>query len=211
MASSMEKWQTATQPPSVVQWFRGLFERAGVRVRDTGEAFTCAHLGDRIEFRDGIDDANVDFVVEIEAWQVDRLLESVGDGMLDEREQFRVMAALASPATEAALKRPVIKNRFLRGMLLKLGNAEPLMHVVLIAPPGEEEACHTIAYVDGQTLVIPGLHGRVPRQYRLTVPDAIEYQRRMLAARRANRASSWLAFARWYRGMRKRVAVPVRT
>ena len=209
MPTSLEKWQSVMQPPAVVAFFEGLFERAGVRVTDTGEAFTCSHRGDRIEFEDGLDESAADFTVEIDSSQVDRLVEDAKAGALDPGAQYRIMTELATAATRSMLERPMIKSRFLRSILFKLGGAESLMHVTLAPPPGEAEVGHTIAYVDGQWLVIEGLHGSVPHVYRLTVEDAVAYQRRMLAARKANRPSTWLAFARWYGQLRKRVVTPV--
>lgn len=207
MTSSLHRWQSALPSADVIDFFAGLFDAPGVRVTDTGEAFTCYHRRDRIEFADGIDEGNVDFVVEIDAAQVDRMVEDARPGGLDERARFRIMAELATPATQAVLARPMIRSRLLRSILFKVGRAESLMHVVLAAPAGEEEVAHTIAYVDGQWLVIPGRHGRVTHLYRLTVADAVEYQRRMLAARKANRPATWLAFARWYGRLRRRVLV----
>jgi hypothetical protein len=64
-------------------------------------------------------------------------------------------------------------------------------------------------YVDGQTLVVDGFHGRVTHEYRLTVTQAAEFQRRLLSARHANRLSSWLRFARWYGKLRRQVVAPV--
>lgn len=204
MASVMEQWQAAMQGPEVVAFFRGLFNCAGVRVGETGEAFTCVHEGDRIVFSAGLKEP-LDFVVDIAPEQAQALLEDVRDGVLDERERFRIMAALATPAARSALSRPMIRSGLLRSVLFTIGRAESLMHVVLAAPPGEQDAAHTIAYVGGQYLVIPGLHGRVPHVYRLTLDDAVEYQRRMLAAREVNKLQTWLAFARWYGRLRKRV------
>jgi hypothetical protein len=209
MPSSMEKWQSAMHPPQAVEFFRGLFRRAGVRVVDTGEGFTATHLGDRIEFADGIDDDAVDFTVEIESSQVDLLLADIADGHLDEREQYRIMSHLAAPAARGAFRRPVIRNALLRNILFKIGRADMLMHVRLMPPPGEPEtAGYTVMYVDGQTLVVPGFHGRVKHEYRLAVADATEFQRRLLAARRKNRLRGWLMFARWYGALRRRVVAP---
>ncbi len=208
MPMILEAWQTAMQPPQVVAFFAGLFDRAGVRVIDTGEAFTCRHVGDRIEFDAGIDDNAVDFAVEIESAQAERLIAFVGDGVLDDREQFRIMAVLASPATQAALRRPIIKSRLLRSILYRIGRAERRMHVVLVAPPGESDAAHTIAYEGGEWVVTPGRQGDVAHVYRLSVADAVEYQRKMLAARKANNLRSWIRFARWYGKLRRRVVAP---
>jgi hypothetical protein len=208
MQTSLEKMQSAVQHPQVVEFFRGLFNSAGVRITDTGEKFTGTHTGDNVVFTEGVAADAVDFIVDLSSGQIDLLLEYVGDGVLDERERFRVMAVVAAPATEGALRRPAIKNRFLRSLLFKIGRAESLMHVTLAAPDGEQDVGHTIAYADGQWLVIPGLHGKVNHVYRLAVDDAVEYQRRMLAARNARSITTWLRFARWYGQLRKRVTVP---
>ena len=79
MTVMMSKWQSAMQPPEAVAFFRGLFERAGVRVTDTGEAFTCVHHGSSIEFVEGLDEESVDFTVEITSADVDLLLADIAD------------------------------------------------------------------------------------------------------------------------------------
>ena len=205
MAESLEKWRSAMQPPAAVAFFDGLFERAGVRVTDTGEAFTCVHRGNTITFDESLDENAVDFTVEIDSPQIDALLADIADGKLDDREQYRIMAHLAAPAARGAFRRPAIRNRFLRQVLFTIGRAEMLMHVRVVPPPGEPAMPgYTVMYVDGQTLVIDGFHGRVKHEYRLTVADALAFQRRLLVARRKNRLRDWLAFARWYGGLRKR-------
>ena len=210
MPTTMEGFQTAMQPPQAVAFFRGLFERAGVRVSDTGEAFTCIHRGASIEFERGIDEGGVDFVVDVDASQVEALLADIADGVLDDREQYRIMVHLAAPAARGAFRRPAIRNRFLRELLFKIGRAEMLMHVRLMPPPGEQEtAGYTVMYVDGQTLVIDGFHGKVDHEYRLTVAHATEFQRRLLDARHKGRLRDWLSFARWYGKLRKQVVAKV--
>jgi len=179
-------------------------------VTDTGEAFTCIHRGDRIDFEDRLDDNAVDFTVEITREQAELLLTAIGDGTLDAGEQYRIMSHLAEPAARGAFRRPAIRNRFLRELLFKIGRAEMLMHVRLVPPSGEPETPgYTVMYVDGQTLVVPGFFGKVPHEYRLTVAHALEFQRRLLAARRVNRLRRWLSFARWYGKLRKQVVAPV--
>ncbi|MBI5289304.1 MAG: hypothetical protein HY873_10085 [Chloroflexi bacterium] len=211
MTTTMERFRTAMQPPQAVAFFRGLFERAGVRVLDTGEGFTCIHTGAAILFQPGIDEAALDFVVDVEEANVEALLADIADGALDDREQYRIMTHLAAPAARGAFRRPAIRNRFLRELLFKIGRAEMLMHVRLVPPPGEQEAPgYTVMYVDGQTLVIDGLHGKVDHEYRLTVAHATEFQRRLLDARKKGRLRDWLAFARWYGKLRREVVAPVR-
>lgn len=209
MPTALEQLQAAMQLPGVVGFFAGLFDRVGVLITDTGETFTAIHRGDRVDFAPGIDENAVDFTVEIESHQVTRLLDDVRIGSLDAGAQYRIMAEIAGPATRGALKRPMIRSRFLRGILFKIGRVDALMHVRLVAPPGEPEAdgaAYTIAYVDGQSLIVAGLHGRVDHVYWLTVADAVSYQRRMLKARKANNLLTWLRFARWYGTLRRRIA-----
>lgn len=199
------------QPPLVVAFFKGLFDRVGVHISDTDETFTAIHRGGQVDFSSGIEESAVDFTVEIESSQVERLLEDARAGALDAGAQYRIMAEIAGPATQAALKRPMIRSRLLRGILFKIGRVDPLMHVRLVAPTGEPEAdgaAYTIAYVDGQSLIVPGLHGRVRQVYWLTVADAAEYQRHMLRARKANNLLTWVRFARWYGSLRRRVVRP---
>lgn len=198
------------QPPQAVAFFDGLFERAGVRVTDTGEAFTCDHRGSSIEFTDGLDEDVVDFIVEIKSGDIDLVLADIADGKLDEREQYRIMARLAAPAARGAFRRPAIRNALLRNVLFTIGRAEMLMHVRLMPPPGEPETPgYTVMYVDSQTLVLDGFHGRVKHEYRLTVEHAKAFQRHLLAARKSGRLRDWLAFARWYGKLRKAVVAPV--
>lgn len=39
-------------------------------------------------------------------------------------------------------------------------------------------------------------------------PPSADYQRRMVAARKANNLRTWIGFARWYGQLRKRAVVP---
>jgi hypothetical protein len=206
--SSIQKWAAAMQPKPVVDFFAGLFHRVGVRVSDTGEAFTVVHSGDRILFSDELDEAAVDFTVSIDSAQVDRMLGYMKAGALSERARFRIMAVIATPATRALLARPVIRSERLRELLYWIGNAEERTQVVLIPPPGESEVGHTIERRGAVTTVTAGLHGTAERVYRLSVDDAVEFQRRMIAARSADSLWTWIQFARWYGEMRARVAVP---
>src|SRR5436309_1935447 len=128
MATSIEKWQSLTRHPQIVQFFRGLFERAGVRVSDTGEQFTCHHKGDHIELSPGLDPAGVDYVVEVTSPQVDRLTTYSGDRELDVHERYRILGALFTPATAAMLRAPVLANPWLRW----LQGAEDIIHVHLL-------------------------------------------------------------------------------
>jgi hypothetical protein len=205
VATSLEKWRAVVQTPEIVGFFRGTFERAGVRIKDTNEAFTCVHRGDRIEFEPDLDESRVDYTVVIESYQVERLAEEARAGELSAIEQFRVLRALFSPATAATLKNPVLSHGFLR----RLSGVEDLIHVNLHSPDPEQEpnAAHTLVHAAGQWLVFVGLHGRPRRTFRLSMEDAVAYQRRVFHAMKKDDPLTWIRFASWYVSWRKRVSV----
>ena len=207
--SSVQKWAAATQSPEVVEFFSGLFDRAGIQVNDTGEAFTVIHQGDRMVLSDELDPETVDFVVPLESPQIDLLVEAMEDGELGELARFRIMVAIGTPATRALLQRPVIQSDTLKEFLYWIGDAEPVMQVVIAAPEGERDAAHTIQRTDDGFVVTRGLHGTVSQIYRMTAEDALVYQRRMMAVRKENSLSGWFSFARWYGSFTERIAIPV--
>ena len=61
------------------------------------------------------------------------------------------------------------------------------------------DPCTAILGTGGEVRVIRGIQEGVTALYRLTVGDAIEFQRRMIAARKANRFGTWISFARVHR------------
>ena len=96
-SSSLETFRALVLNPTILGFFGGLFEVVGIRVVDTGEEFTCRLRGDAAEFAEGIDESGVDFVVEIQAFQVERLASHIRTGELDEVEQFRVLTNVFGP------------------------------------------------------------------------------------------------------------------
>jgi len=206
MTTSLGKWQSLTQDPQVVGFFVGLFERVGVRVTDTKEEFTCIHRGDRVDFEPTLDDRKVDYTVEIQSSQVDRLAEHARRGELSAAEQYRIIRALFSPVTAATLKTPILSN----GILRRLFGVDELIHVYLKSPvpdePGCEDVNHTLIYVKGQWLVIPGSHGTPRRTFSLTMQDSLTYHRQIFAAIKANKWLTWLGVLRWYVRWRRTVS-----
>jgi hypothetical protein len=203
MSTSLEKWHSITQDPRVVSFFTGLFEHAGVRVTDTGEEFTCHHRGDHIEFEPNLDPSKVDYSVEVESPQIDRMAAAARTGELEKVVQYRIVRTLLTPATAATLKNPIVSNDILR----RLSGIEEMAHVILKSPvPEEEDASHTLIYVNGQWLVIPGLHGHPCRTFHLTMEDAITYHKSVFAAIKANKWPTWWKFVGWYRRWRETVS-----
>jgi len=206
MATSIEKWKSVIQNPQVVRFFDNLFDRVGVRIKDTGESFTCIHRGDRIDFEPTLDESRVDYVVEIQSSQVDRLAAEASKGGLDEAEQYRVMKELFTPATAATLRNPLLS-----GSLPRLfTGAEDVIHVTLKSPvAGEPDVTHTIRFNQGRWEVTPGLQGTAKRSYTLSLAEALQYQRHVFAALKADNLIQWLRFGLWYRSWRKAVSSKV--
>ena len=90
----METLRTVVSDAQVVEFVAGAFERLGVNVRDTGEAFTCIHKGKRIDFEERIVHGRVDYTVEVESAGLARLGQQVEAGAFDETEKFRVVRTL---------------------------------------------------------------------------------------------------------------------
>ncbi len=149
-------------------------------MRDTGEAFTCVHCGDRIDFEDRIVHGRADYTVEVESAGLERLGQQVQTGAFDETEKFRVVRVLFTPATAAMLTEPPVLSHLL---VRRLAGVENLIHVRLVAPtPGT----HTLVYAARQWLVFPGLHGRARRTSTLSTEEALDYQRHVFAAVRTD-------------------------
>ena len=196
MGTTLEKWRAVTQDPRVIGFFKGTFERAGVRIGETGESFTVVHRGDRVDFEPTLNESTTDFTVDLQQYQADRFAEAAGTGVLDPIAQYRAVRAIFTPATEATLRNPMLTN----GILRRLARIEQLIHVRLKSPVPDKEAdfTHTLAHVRGQWLVIPGLHGRASRTFDLSIEDAVLYQRHVLKALRQNTWIGWLRFGSWY-------------
>jgi hypothetical protein len=203
MSASLGKWQSVLQQAPVVQFFDGLFERVGVRVTGTGEAFTCVHQGTRIAFEPTLDESKVDYTVEIDPAQVERLANQASKGAFDQAEQYRIMAELFTPATAAILKHP----QFSGSLAKLLTGAEEVIHVRLASPPpGEPEVAHTLYHRGEGWEVEPGLHGTATRHYTLPLEEALAFQRRAFALIRADSVVALMEFALWYRSWRKGVS-----
>ena len=205
MTTALETWRSITMDPRIVGFFSGLFQRVGVRVLDTGEELTATHRGAQITFEPGIDERQVDYTVEIQSHQAERVAEHARRGEFDAQEQYRIISTLFTPATAAALKNPVLNSDVLR----RMAGAEDVIHARLEPPEGwpDEAAAHTLRYANGKWTVTPGLPGTPGRPYALTTEDALAYQRHMLAVLRGTSIAEWLRFSAWYRAWRKRVSV----
>ena len=176
-----------------------------MRVVDTGEELTVTRDAGRLEVAAGLDEADVDYAVEITAAHAARLaFEARQVGPLSEVEKYRVVAALFTAATRATLRRPRLASPILR----RISGAESLIHVCLASPEpaAEGHTCHTLVHAAGQWLVVEGLHGRPQRSFRMSVDQTLDYQRRVVRLMRNESLPAWIGFARWYRSWRPTVS-----
>jgi hypothetical protein len=207
--SVLEALKTLSIPPAIAETVKGMFSQLGVRVIDTGEAFTCIHRGDRVEFVPGVNEGSVDFTAQVYQFQLERLAEHMRRGAFDEVEQFRIACALFIGATGSRhiLANPLMANAALRRTI----RGKNLMHVTLVSPdPAQEpDVPYTIIFINGEQLVVPGRHGKPLRVLRVPLSDAIALQKNLFAGLKAGMApSKWIKIARWYVDWRKRVEVP---
>ena len=68
--STLEQWKSLELSTDVIGLFKGLFEKLGVRIIDTGEALTCIQRGDQIEFALGVDEDSVDVSIQVYSYQL---------------------------------------------------------------------------------------------------------------------------------------------
>jgi hypothetical protein len=199
--SALQVWSSIVQTPEIVGYFQGVFGKAGITVEESGEQFTVTHQGERITFAPGLD-PDVEFVVPVKQENIANLAAHSRDGRFDPEESWRIVQVLFTPLTRAALQSPLVTRDWLR----RLAGVEPVIHVHLLHPQGGQAVSHTLVYAGRQWLVIPGLHGRPLRTYRLTSEQAVEFQRQIYRALKTNRFSGWYQFATWYRSWRKSVS-----
>lgn len=206
--STLERLKTLSVPPAIAETVKGMFSQLGVQVIDTGEAFTCVHRGNSVEFVSGVNERTVDFTVQVYQFQLQRLAEYIGKGTIDDVEQFRIACALFATAAGSRhiMGNPLMSNGVLRRMI----RGKNLMHVTLVSPdPAQEpDAAYTIIFINGEHVVVPGLHGTPLRVLRVPLADAMTLQKNLFAGMKAGPApSKWVKIAKWYVDWRKRVEV----
>lgn len=200
--TAMETWKPLLNQPKLAEYFSGTFNYLGIRIAETGEAFTVHHLGRSFELTAGIDPAKADFTVTLHQENIDNMLKHGADAQIDEAESFRIMRVLFTPLTEAELNNPYLTKR----RYLKMAKVEQLIHVTLLDPEKKENHLHSLIYCDGQWLAIPGHYGKAGRSFLLQPKDAVEFQRQLFKAKTANTKKSWMQFMRWYKDWRETVS-----
>ena len=214
IAQSIDKFQSIRQYPAAIDLFGLLFEKAGIRVVDTGEEFSCYHRGTHIDFEERFDESSVDYVVELNTTQVDHLIELASDRKIDDVRRYRILRTLFAPAIGASvnpfhcLKRITVSNPLLSNQLFRrLLRMENLVHVYILPPiHNEPEVGYTLVFVDKAWKVSPGLRGDPGRIFRLTIDDALAFHAHAYRVLKDNSKIGWIKFGRWYLRWRGKVS-----
>ena len=208
-SSSLETFRALVMNQEILGFFGGLFEVVGIRVVDTGEEFTCRLSGEAAEFAEGIDESGVDFVVDIQAFQVERLASHIRTGELDEVEQFRVLTNVFGPVANSGFNHPAV-GMFMTGRFFSwFIKRRNITHMHLRSPNSSEEPDveYSLLFVNRQWLLVPGLHGTPERIFEIDIERGLALHRELVAATKADHWRRWMAFAGWYKRWRSEVEV----
>ena len=205
--SSLDTWQAIEQTPAALGFFQGLFDRAGVRVLDTGEAFTCVQTDTGIEFIDGLDENSVGYTVQIYAYQAERLAGYLQTGDIDEIEQYRIVRNLYAPIASAALKNTAVLRFMNNSIISLLISRKRVVHIELLSPAQGQEshAYFTLLGVSKQWLMLEGHHGTPYRVFRMSHLDVLDMYKRVTTTMRTGSWIGWAKLAMWYIGWRNKV------
>ena len=197
----MAVWQGIAATPALVEYFKDTFDTIGVRVEHSDTAFTVTHTGAALQLSEGIAD-DVLFRVTISQQQVQNMVQNASDNSISEQESWRILSVLFTPMTAVTLENDIFTNNWRRMIL----GVEDHTHVLLLNPSGETATSHTLFFVKGQWVVVKGLHGTPKRTFKLTPAQALEYQKKVFSAMRANNRKQWSAWAKWYKKWRMDVS-----
>jgi hypothetical protein len=192
-----ERWEQLTQQKFLADFFKDYFVNLGVK------EVTVLHKGDHFEIVRGIDEKKVDFILPIGTQNVLNLIKHAEDGKIDEQETYKILAVFFTPMTSMTLKNPLMTKNIPRAMSKMQNN----VHVTLFNPTKTESVSHTLIYLNREWIVVPGFHGTPKRKFELNVAQALDYQKHVFDAIKANKKKTWREFKRWYMSWRKDVSV----
>jgi hypothetical protein len=203
MSDNFKYLQALTQKQSVVNWFKGLFKKAHLEIKDTGEKFTILHHGDRVEVLEGLHGDDPNLVIPLESENIRRLAEAFSDDKIDAQEEYRFVKFMLKPCLQAALSMPILKNK----ALLKIVQVDTHWQEALLDPQGEEDEQVTVSFVNDQWVVTPGYHGKAQRRLLLKPEQFLDFQRRLFEADESGKIADWLKLANWYVKWRDEITV----
>lgn len=193
------------EKPSARDWFQGLFNRIHLQMTDTGEQFTVARGEDGFCVLSGLDGDRPNFVAPLETQNLRNLTAFFEDDRIDPHEEYRIVKFMLRPCLTAALAMPILQNPAFR----KIVRVETHWQEAILDAQGCEDEQLTVMQVNDQWLVIPGYHGRPQRRIVMRPEQALDFQRRVLAADEQGSLGGWLELGRWYVRWRDDVSVRV--
>ena len=200
---SMKAWSGLLDKPELAEFFSDIFDNLGIILEETNEKFTVHHKGDHFELSNGIDESNVDYIVNLKLENVSNMVKHGADEKISSQEAYRIMSVLFTPLTRASLETPMMKKPLLR----KLAGIENHIHVYLISPDKSQITSHTLIFINKQWIVAKGIHGTAKRTFKISPEQAVEYQKHVFRAIKSNKAKEWKKFKKWYLKWRKDVSV----
>ena len=204
---SLTTLQTIEQTPAALKFFDGLFDIVGVMVLDTGEKFTCLQTATGIEFMDGLDENSTGYIIQIYAYQAERLANYLQTGEIPEIEQYRIVKSLYAPMASAAFKNTAVLRFMNNTAVSLLIKRRRVVHIELISPdPSQEDhSYYTLLGASKQWLLLDGHHGTPYRLFRMNYLDVIEMCKQVTVTMKTGGWMRWARLAIWYVGWRSKV------
>lgn len=204
--SGLEKLRNVEQNRGAVEFLGKLFKQIGVRVIDSNEAFTCINRDHRIDFKEGIEQNEVDFCLNVHGYQIDRFINELNSGFQNPTARFRILREIfrASIGGEKSfLNNNITTNVAFR----KLIGSKDLLHLYILSPDKtfEQDATFTLFFVNGKWNLAEGLAGDPDRIFRISADDAIELQSRAKQFMHDVSLMDIPKIAQWYKDWRGRV------
>lgn len=200
---TIEVWRALTQTQEVISFFRGIFTFIEIEVEDTGERFSCRHLGTRLEFSEKYDRDDTEFTVRLSLEHMRRLEEIIKMGKVTREIEFELMSLLFTPTVAGLLAQPIF-NGFLKSWFFTLAGFGRYIHVSLVDDDGNVITSHTLSFEHRKWNVTPGLQGTPDRVYISTVEELRDYRRgAMKYIHRSSTFIDLIKFGRWYLKWRK--------
>lgn len=206
MSTARQKWEPFARAPQLLEFLDGLFNQVGIRVTDTGEEFTCARQPDHMALIEGIDSNTVDFVVEIDSSQVDRVAAEAATGVFSEAEKYRILINLVGAPLEYSAT--LMNNRALGSPLVrKLLRVVDVAHIYVQSPTDEEpDETFTLSLEPTGWELARGLHGSAGRIITVDLANALEFHRETFAYKNSSGPLATLRYLGWYLAWRRRVS-----
>lgn len=206
MATAQQKWEPFARAPQLLEFLDGLFDQVGIRVTDTSEEFTCSREPDRMVLIDGIDSDSVDFVIEIDSSQVDRVAAEAATGAFSDIEKYRILINLVGVPLEYSAS--LMNNRALGSPLVrKLLRVVDVAHIYVQSPTSEEpDETFTLSLKPGGWELHRGIHGEAGRIITVDLANALDFHRETFIYKNSSGLLATLRYLGWYLAWRRRVS-----